>query len=869
MGEEQTSLRELGSVYRDVLDWGVSLPLWQQELIRRLVQGKHLGSQDIEQLANAAVAELEQQSSQYKALSLADFPAVLSAEPGRTLVAVKNLQNVNVLRSDQALTFGPALTVVYGDNGSGKSGYARVLKKVYRARVVDEILGDLSSDEPSLDSAAATFVLKKESVEESCLWKDSQSGGDFGRFAVLDSSCSANYIRGGSLDVGPAGIDVPRRFAENIDLVKKHLGARAAASRPSKEKLKGIPEHTSAGEFVGSLSGSTTEAEITKHTQWTETNDEQLASIRRDIAASTQQTLASRQKQANARLKAVESLGKRLKDWYGAVGDDAHHKLLTLLRTVEEAKDASKTIAGISHDEIPPNTLEGRAWPELIKAALTFVSSVGSASKDSGLAIGDDQCALCWQPLDSKAKDRLRKFITHLEGSAAQSQRQAERQLDTLRKALESSSIRLTPEDEALLIGESVNVVPITELLTTIVHRRDQFLALMDDASKKVDLAPLDDAPLASLRELYAKVQSELESLPKNDDEIQKQLKELRGKIDELTATKSLAGLAPELSEFVAKTREYQRLKNAESSVNTRKVSAKAGELHTKHMTERYRTLVDEELTELRFKRKRPTLAQKTNKARVEVTPLVSAELKNIAPERVFSEGERTSIALACFLAELRLGNDSTGLIFDDPVSSLDHNVREHVARRLVAAAKERQVIVFTHDLAFLADLRGQAKKIQDVECEFRTLFATDYHSGFVESDEPFGAQGVSKRTRALKVLVTDAERAAKDGDLTKLKTLTRTFYEDLRRTWERFVEERLFASVVSRLERNVIVGALAKVPFTKELGETVHEGWRRCSNAIEAHDHAMGAGTASHSLEDMKADLQKLVEAEKSCRTQ
>ena len=81
------------------------------------------------------------------------------------------------------------------------------------------------------------------------------------------------------------------------------------------------------------------------------------------------------------------------------------------------------------------------------------------------------------------------------------------------------------------------------------------------------------------------------------------------------------------------------------------------------------------------------------------------------------------------------------------------------------------------------------------------------------------------------------AERAAKNGDLTQLRIEGRDLYERLRSTWERFIEERLFASVVQRLERNVTPGALVRVSYTKQLGEQVHEGWRRCSTAIEAHD--------------------------------
>ncbi len=41
-------------------------------------------------------------------------------------------------------------------------------------------------------------------------------------------------------------------------------------------------------------------------------------------------------------------------------------------------------------------------------------------------------------------------------------------------------------------------------------------------------------------------------------------------------------------------------------------------------------------------------------------------------------------------MAEVELNPESSGLVFDDPISSLDHNVREYVAKRLVTAAAKR-----------------------------------------------------------------------------------------------------------------------------------------------------------------------------------
>ena len=76
----------------------------------------------------------------------------------------------------------------------------------------------------------------------------------------------------------------------------------------------------------------------------------------------------------------------------------------------------------------------------------------------------------------------------------------------------------------------------------------------------------------------------------------------------------------------------------------------------------------------------------------------------------VLSEGEQTCVAIAAFLAELATAPHSSALVFDDPITSLDHKWRHKVAERLVAESAVRQVIVFTHDLIFLNDIEDAAK---------------------------------------------------------------------------------------------------------------------------------------------------------------
>ena len=49
---------------------------------------------------------------------------------------------MNALAENQTLKFAAGLTVVYGDNGAGKTGYIRILKQACRARGREQILGN-------------------------------------------------------------------------------------------------------------------------------------------------------------------------------------------------------------------------------------------------------------------------------------------------------------------------------------------------------------------------------------------------------------------------------------------------------------------------------------------------------------------------------------------------------------------------------------------------------------------------------------------------------------------------------------------------------------------------------------------------------
>ena len=126
------------SILQDILGWAKGLPAWQSDAIARLFAKQVLSQEDLEDLYALLKAEYgipDPKGRTANKLSDDQIPAGTQANTHVELLAIKNLRHVNAIAENQRLAFGAkGLTVIYGDNGSGKSGYTRVLKRACRAR---------------------------------------------------------------------------------------------------------------------------------------------------------------------------------------------------------------------------------------------------------------------------------------------------------------------------------------------------------------------------------------------------------------------------------------------------------------------------------------------------------------------------------------------------------------------------------------------------------------------------------------------------------------------------------------------------------------------------------------------------------------
>jgi hypothetical protein len=120
------------TIEQDIAGWAASRPAWQQRVLRALAQGKSFDDAAVTSLADELIKGDE---SAADPLSADEISGTSWTAEQVQLEAIAEPQNVNWLLADETLTFaGDGVTFVYGDNASGKSGYARIIKAAVGAR---------------------------------------------------------------------------------------------------------------------------------------------------------------------------------------------------------------------------------------------------------------------------------------------------------------------------------------------------------------------------------------------------------------------------------------------------------------------------------------------------------------------------------------------------------------------------------------------------------------------------------------------------------------------------------------------------------------------------------------------------------------
>ena len=210
-------------------------------------------------------------------------------------------------------------------------------------------------------------------------------------------------------------------------------------------------------------------------------------------------------------------------------------------------------------------------------------------------------------------------------------------------------------------------------------------------------------------------------------------------------------------------------------------------------------------------------------------------KLKGKNPNAILSEGEQKVIALADFIAEMKMSLLNCGIIMDDPVSSLDEYRKSKIAHRLVKESEKKQVIIFTHDLVFLSSLIDKAD-FQKIPFNCHWIENTDgKNPGTIWLNNTPSFEKEYKSSAKARKLYAEAKKSGPEEREQKLKN----GFAALRTSYESLVVFELFKGTVQRFAERISMESLKNVNFSETLKEEILNNFGLCCRYMEGHSHS------------------------------
>lgn len=816
------------TAFEDVLEWAASRPWWQQKALARIASGEVLDASDHEHIARSLFETPEAEPEGGWLAGLA--PVADTGGQPVTLKSVSGLVGVNRLAADQEMTFAPeGLTVVFGNNGSGKSGYARVIRSMVRTRHQGDILPDVFSQAPEFQQGKVVFAVgEAERVATLGAARDS----DLSRVAFYDEQCGDTYLSEETeISYRPSAI----QLLDDLHVVC--TGVRQAIDRWKQESstpgpLPQVDDHGTHGMFLNNLVAATTDAEIDAATACATDIDEQLER-QVDTVAALRTTDPRREKRRHAdAAAALEDVANEIRTISEAVGPQAQARRDQLTAAAVAAREAAEVASRATFADEPLPDVGSSTWKSLWQAAEEY-SKRAAYPRHPFPHTGDDAvCVLCQQELTENAASRLTRFHDFVTDSTVRQAEEAEKQLDGFRKHLEGMQIPPTPVVSAMGLLDQE-----TEGFSASVENHwDQL------RRRRAALLAGEQLPLTDMSEVIQRLQFAARQHLEQDAAL-----DAEGHAQRIADAQNLEwGLREQIAmrdgrnRIEAERERLRRLGSLEkkhSGANPRSITDKVGELTRSYVTQEAQDRFTRETDRLGLERVKFTATKARQGTLLHKAAFLNAR-HGAQLVDVLSEGEQTALGFAGFLTEAHFDTTKSALVLDDPVSSLDHMKREVVADRLADLAEERQIVVFTHDIAFTMILRRVAGEHGVPYATRGVEHRRKIGPGFTTTAHPWTAQDASQRIETIRQKVAHLRR--EEAGMTEEHYLREA--EDIAgsmsQTWERIVSQVLAEPLVDYKSLEVRVGKLRVVGrLTEEDVKAYDDSYKRISGWAARHD--------------------------------
>ena len=801
MPEEQSDLAsEILDPRHLLIDWANSQDGWARRLVGHVIASQRpISDEQATELFELFMAEKGLDGSPSAVEPKLPYPQGGSAQSEQLrILSLSNVSGVNALSPGAIIDFSKGLTILYGENGTGKTGYARIFKRISAVQYPEEILPDINSS--AIQEPSATIEYELGDAQTSIEWRNEVGISPFTRLSVFDSpSVNVRVDESLAYVYTPAEISLFSYVSAGIRAIQDRGSHALDDLTMPNPFLRHFERGTDIYQEIEALGPATDLNELETLAAIPEDAQDERERLEREVAALQSDAasgLLAAHQEAVRTLERLDVLAKSVE----AFEIDRYNDALMTLETLRES------YRRVREETFDPDELPGPAddnWQRFVTSAAEYLQHLETTHYPQD----GDKCIYCRQLLDSSARSIIQRYATFLDDALGQQVSEQRLIISSMTSTL--TGLRVDDVDAVLVRWHDEDPTSpefaeaeafAQELQSTISQvldgERITFLELGETArSVRQNLIPR----LAAHR-------AEVDTLSEQLADRESALQTAASRLSTLTAALELNRRLPEIVAFVKSAKKAARLSQVLRPLTPllRSLTEKSKLASEDFVNRDFQGRFREECKALRTPSVRLEFIGREGRAQRRKSLTDDHRLSQI-----LSEGQQKVLALADFLAEARMGGSSAPIVFDDPVNSLDHRRLKEVADRIAALVPTCQVVVFTHDIWLATELLSRFDRRPD-ECAYYMVSDDPTTGAIGKVDSAAGPRWDT--AKALKRRVEEHLQEAEATSGAAQTALVEAAFGQMRSWCEVVVEGVIFGDVSRRYRANIMMGGLRNV---------------------------------------------------------
>lgn len=806
-------------VKNSLIEWASQQGDWAEFLLSKCLKNNEITSDDLSYFINS----ITNNDLQINNFELSQLPSKKI-----TLRSLLNISGVNKLSNNQKINFSPNITILYGVNGSGKTGYVRILKQIGSSLDKNNILLP-NLDKKNFEKFKTEIkYLDNDGIENQILVTDQNLAKL--NIKIFNHDCVAFSLK----DKKEVQFQ-PREF-EYFNLISKATNDLCTminseiSNNFSNLKLIELIDGTNAKKALSTLIVNGNQDVFNEYCEAIKKNPED---IQIEISNCKNQLKTLNVEIIEKNLVSLRKIKDKLSEcliffltksnlysnkfWEEIINNNAEHKKLS-----SETSRISEILDNLSYDKNQQERLK-----ELLLALDSFTEAISQPLETT------NECPICHQSIyKNETKELFEAYSNFIKKDNTKKIKLLDKELQNKEKTINNFIDKLKIDEEVLkTLGydkQSINTLlaffkNLQDLRT--VHELFDFDTFKNGLEDEI--------------KCYESIIKKYEELISNNDS---EKAKIQTKINELESDKLLI----ENKELILSSAIKIYLLNKYTSINNHSLSALQKKILESNYQENYVSTLKTNLKILRAP-ETITFEPKITTSNLGLKQKYFTSENNL--NDILSEGEQTVVALAHFITENSLQEDDNVLVFDDPVNSLDLERMDIVAKCLVNNSFNKQIIIFTHNLVFLNAIDKYIKKLEQMNKQYYCITSNENETGILEEGLPNTQNFKFYKNKANEIIEQSQKRAINEMEI-------KQGYSYIRSAIEVLVVDTVFNGTVKRYQSEIHMGNFERIKYNEFSSNfaRIVALFDTCCDFTEAHsssEHRNMQPTLKHFIDD------------------